>query len=126
MTNSELFTAAHKLAKTFEGDYSACFSLALSEVYASLKKEQFSSSCAITGLGFNAKSKRQKNHPEISAFFNDLHKYEGSMYRTIKDAVLAKKGTFNTIDKVLEFAKTVKATPEIEEHVEYISCLELI
>ncbi len=29
MTNSELFTAAHKLAKTFEGDYKACFVLAL-------------------------------------------------------------------------------------------------
>jgi hypothetical protein len=29
MTNSELFTAAHKLAKTFEGNYTACFVLAL-------------------------------------------------------------------------------------------------
>ena len=29
MTNSELFTAAHKLAKTFEGNYRACFILAL-------------------------------------------------------------------------------------------------
>lgn len=32
MTNSELFTAAHKLAKTFEGDYSACFVLALQTI----------------------------------------------------------------------------------------------
>jgi hypothetical protein len=29
MTNSQLFTAAHKLAKTFIGDYKACFKLAL-------------------------------------------------------------------------------------------------
>lgn len=29
MTNSDLFTAAHKLAKTFEGNYTACFVLAL-------------------------------------------------------------------------------------------------
>ncbi len=29
MTNSELFTAAHKLARTYEGDYRACFVLAL-------------------------------------------------------------------------------------------------
>ena len=29
MKNSELFTAAHKLARTFEGNYSACFLLAL-------------------------------------------------------------------------------------------------
>ena len=32
MNNSELFTAAHKLAKTFEGDYVACFVLALEEI----------------------------------------------------------------------------------------------
>jgi hypothetical protein len=37
MTRSQIFTAAHKLAKTFTGDYSACFALALTEVYASLK-----------------------------------------------------------------------------------------
>lgn len=29
MTNSEIFKAAHKLAKTFQGDYRACFALAL-------------------------------------------------------------------------------------------------
>lgn len=32
MTNSELFTAAHKLARTFEGNYSACFVLALQTI----------------------------------------------------------------------------------------------
>jgi hypothetical protein len=29
MTNSQKFTAAHKLAKTYEGNYRACFALAL-------------------------------------------------------------------------------------------------
>lgn len=37
MTRSQIFTAAHKLAKTYTGNYSACFALALTEVYASLK-----------------------------------------------------------------------------------------
>ena len=32
MKNSELFTAAHKLARTFEGNYSACFILALQTI----------------------------------------------------------------------------------------------
>ena len=31
-TKSEIFKAAHKLAKTFEGNYRACFALALVEV----------------------------------------------------------------------------------------------
>ena len=37
MTNSQIFTAAHKLAKTFEGNYSACFKMALIDVYYNVK-----------------------------------------------------------------------------------------
>ena len=33
MTTSTIFTAAHKLAATYEGNYSACFALALRTVY---------------------------------------------------------------------------------------------
>lgn len=33
MTKQQIFVAAHKLAKTFEGNYSACFSLALKTIY---------------------------------------------------------------------------------------------
>lgn len=40
MSKSEIFTAAHKMAKTFEGHYSACFALALREIYASMKEEK--------------------------------------------------------------------------------------
>jgi oligoendopeptidase F len=36
-TKSEIFKAAHKLAKTFIGNYAACFSLALTEIYSQLK-----------------------------------------------------------------------------------------
>ena len=32
MKNAQLFTAAHKLARTFEGNYSACFVLALQTI----------------------------------------------------------------------------------------------
>ena len=34
MNKKEIFKAAHKLAKTFEGNYSACFSMALKEIYS--------------------------------------------------------------------------------------------
>jgi hypothetical protein len=37
LTKSEIFKAAHKLAKTFEGNYKACFALALKQVYATQK-----------------------------------------------------------------------------------------
>ena len=37
MSKSEIFKTAHKLAKTFEGNYSACLSMALKEVYAKIK-----------------------------------------------------------------------------------------
>jgi len=33
MTKQEIFKAAHKLARTFEGNYSACFKLALISIY---------------------------------------------------------------------------------------------
>ena len=39
MTRSEIFKAAHKLAKTFVGSYVACFALALKSVYKSIKEK---------------------------------------------------------------------------------------
>lgn len=41
MTNAQIFTAAHKLAKKHTGDYSACLSLALKNVYAGLRKGEY-------------------------------------------------------------------------------------
>ncbi len=70
--------------------------------------------CNITGIEFEAKSARQKNHPEVSALMNDLNKYESSRYRIVKDALTARKGTFKSIDEVLEFAKNYKETPKEE------------
>lgn len=37
MSKAQIFKLAHKLAKTFEGNYSACLSMALKEVYAKIK-----------------------------------------------------------------------------------------
>jgi hypothetical protein len=37
MTNSQKFTAAHKLAKTYEGNYRACFALALKVLNSPIK-----------------------------------------------------------------------------------------
>ena len=39
MTKKQIFTAAHKMAKTFIGAYSACLSLALKTIYAAMKNE---------------------------------------------------------------------------------------
>lgn len=38
MTKSNIMKAAHKLAKTFSGDYRACLALAMKEVYAVVRK----------------------------------------------------------------------------------------
>ena len=37
MNRSEIFKAAHKLAKTFVGSYVACFAMALKTVYQNIK-----------------------------------------------------------------------------------------
>lgn len=37
MSKSDIFKLAHRLAKTFEGDYKACLSMALKEVYSKIK-----------------------------------------------------------------------------------------
>lgn len=36
-TKKEIFIQAHKMAKTFTGNYSACFSLALKEIFQAIK-----------------------------------------------------------------------------------------
>ena len=41
MNKAMIFKAAHKLAKTFEGNYSACFSLALKEFYYDIQSSEF-------------------------------------------------------------------------------------
>lgn len=38
MTKQEIMVAAHKMAKTFEGDYSACLSMALTIVWSQAKE----------------------------------------------------------------------------------------
>ena len=72
--------------------------------------KKMKANCNITGIEFEATSGRQKNHPEVSQLMNDLNKYEFENYRAVKDALTARKGTFNNIDEVIEFAKSVKAS----------------
>lgn len=71
--------------------------------------------CNITGIEFEATSSRQKNHPEVSKLMNDLNKYESHRYRIVKDALVAKKGTFKNIEQVLEFAKNCTESKKEEE-----------
>ncbi len=70
--------------------------------------------CNITGIEFEAKSARQKNHPQVSKLMNDLNKYESSRYRIVKDALIQRKGTFKNVEEVLEFAKNYKETDKEE------------
>lgn len=64
--------------------------------------------CNITGIEFEATSGRQKNHPEVSQLMNDLNKYEFERYSIVRKALIEKKGTFKSIDEVIEFAKNYK------------------
>lgn len=82
------------------------------KLFANTKKMK--ANCNITGIEFEATSGRQKNHPEVSQLMNDLNKYEFENYRAVKDALTARKGTFNNIDEVIEFAKSVKASKKEE------------
>ena len=70
--------------------------------------------CNITGIEFEATSGRQKNHPAVSQLMNDLNKYEFERYRIVKNALIAKKGTFKNIDEIIEFAKNYKKTAKEE------------
>lgn len=70
--------------------------------------------CNITGIEFEATSGRQKNHPEVSQLMNDLNKYEFERYRIVKDALIERKGTFKSIDEVLDFSKNYKETAKEE------------
>jgi hypothetical protein len=106
MSKSEIFKAAHKMAKSFEGHYSACFALALREIYASMKEEK--AVCAISGLPFDAKSKRQKNHPEVSLLMSNINRDREYNYRIVKNAVIAKKGAFSSIEELKGFIKGYK------------------
>jgi len=36
ISKKEIFSKAHQMAKTFEGNYRACFSLALKEIYSAI------------------------------------------------------------------------------------------
>ena len=74
--------------------------------------------CNITGIEFEAKSKAQKNHPEVSQLMNDLNKYEFERYRLVKDALVARKGTFNSIEEVIVFAKNCTVVKNEESYTE--------
>jgi len=47
-TKSQIFKAAHQLAKSFTGNYSACFALALTDVYASINQPKMKTTRTFT------------------------------------------------------------------------------
>ena len=72
--------------------------------------------CSKTGLEFQAKSKRSKNHPEVSAILAEANK-EG-VYRQVKDACVIVKEQEMTEDAALEFLNEVlkeKSSSKLDE-----------
>lgn len=78
-TKSEIFKQAHALAKTFEGNYMACFAEALRIVYYDMKK---TANCDLSSelvgyLKLNLKSKLMGNNEMLyTAFLKDFEKAE--------------------------------------------------
>ena len=81
--------------------------------------------CNLTGIEFEATSKRQKNHPEVSLLMNDISRYNREIYSDLKNAFGAKKGTFSSIEEVILFAKTFKKGGTMEDlPADTTSCLD--
>ena len=67
MTKSQIFTAAHQLAKTFEGDYSACFALALREVRQSNTQQ----SLTLRAVGHTSESSIEVSFEDVARYVAD-------------------------------------------------------
>ena len=119
MTNSQLFTAAHKLAKTFIGDYRACFKLALhnlrNDINENIMKNQITANLESKEYFFNGKKGRfvvmngtkpffyENENSDNEALWNVLTGSEWRMYCTLReqvgkyqDAILLKQNVFDT------------------------------
>ncbi|WP_239255453.1 hypothetical protein [Listeria ilorinensis] len=87
MTKKEIFTAAHKLAKEFEGNYSACFALALRTVYAEMKNSEIE----VVALKKWFVNKQDNAYLLSVASFKVLKQTEKAYYLK----VISKYGSFN-------------------------------
>jgi len=90
-TKSEIFTAAHKLAKTFEGNYNACFVLAL-EIVRNQKNNPFQTLAAFIiskmndSSDWNEKFYTNKNN-ETNIYINGIQINVTTMF----DACITKR-----------------------------------
>ena len=119
MTNSELFTAAHKLAKTFIGNYRACFTLALSNLRNNINennmKNQITADLESKEYFFNGKKGRfvvmngtkpffyENENSNNEALWTELTHNEWKVYCKLReqvgkyqDAILLKQNIFDT------------------------------
>lgn len=71
--------------------------------------------CNITGIEFEATSKRQKNHPSVSELMNDLNRAKDGRYSIIKSALISKTGTFKNFEEVEYFVNNFITTSKKEE-----------
>lgn len=87
MTRSEIFKAAHKLAKTFVGSYVACFALALKSVYKSIKEKVVKTAKqiadALNEQGYKYYGERAKGWESADGKVQRI--YFGRDYVTIED-----------------------------------------
>jgi len=65
--------------------------------------------CQYTGIEFEAKSKRSKNHPQVAALLAEANK--NRTYSAVKDALTeGQELGFETIDEYIEFARAAMFT----------------
>ena len=87
MTRSEIFKKAHKLAKSFVGNYAACFSLALKTIYKQAKEKMMKTAKQIAELlneqGFKYYGARAKGWESEDGKVQRV--YFGRDYVTIED-----------------------------------------
>lgn len=63
--------------------------------------------CQYTGIEFEAASKRQKNHPRVSALLNDAAKAGPAAYGTAKARLEeARQSGMTDIDAIIDFVRT--------------------
>lgn len=65
--------------------------------------------CNITGIEFEASSKRQKNDKRVSQLLSDISARKDGTYATIKENLVAKKGTFANFKEVEKFVNSKEA-----------------
>lgn len=72
--------------------------------------------CNITGIEFEANSKRQKNDARVSNLLENFRLAKDGTYSIIRKNLEAKKGSFNNFEEVAEFVNSGKALKNQQDY----------